>query len=44
MDEKAEDGCRNGPEEISLPGSYTEVESSEVGIMILEYPIASSKL
>jgi hypothetical protein len=43
MDERAEEGCRNGAEGISLPGSYTEMEISQVGIMILEYPIASRK-
>ena len=43
MDERAEEGCRNGAKGISLPGTYTEMEISQVGIMILEYPIASRK-
>jgi len=44
MDERAEEGCRNGPEGISLPGSYMEMESSQFGVMILEYSIALRKL
>jgi hypothetical protein len=43
MDERAEEECRNGAEGIVLPGSHTEMEMSQVGIMILEYPIASRK-
>jgi len=43
MNERAEEGCRNGAEGIFLQGSYTEMEISQVGIMILEYPITSRK-
>jgi len=44
MDERAEEGCRNGLEGMSLPGSYMEMEISQFVIMILEYPISSRKL
>jgi hypothetical protein len=43
MDERVEEGCRNGPEGIPLPGSYAEMESSQVRLMILEYLIGSRK-
>ena len=43
MDERAEEGCRNGAEGISLPGSYAEMESSQVRIMILEHLIVLRK-
>jgi hypothetical protein len=42
-DERAEEGCRNGPEGISLPAAYTEMESSQVRIMILEHLIVLRK-